>query len=97
MVLKDLFVILLQNVSRETFYITINAIPPTNIYMKEIKKPFFNLSVFAVALSQSAFASMLRFLGEPCMGVVSQIIDLDNSSTPNSRTLSRTAVGKGFR
>ena len=36
----------------------------------------------AVALSQSAFASMLRFLGEPCMGVVSQIIDLDNSSKP---------------
>ena len=24
-----------------------------------------------------------RFLGEPCMGVVSQIKDLDNSSTPN--------------
>ena len=35
----------------------------------------------AVALSQSAFASMLRFLGEPCMGVVSQIKDLDNSSS----------------
>ena len=36
--------------------------------------------VMAVALSQSAFAGMLRFLGEPCMGVVNQIIDLDNSS-----------------
>ena len=34
----------------------------------------------AVALSQSAFASPLRFLGEPCMGAVYQIQDLDSTS-----------------
>ncbi len=29
--------------------------------------------VMAVALSQSAFAGMLRFLGEPCMGTDKRI------------------------
>ena len=39
-----------------------------------------SIGAVAVALNQSAFALSLRFLGEPCMGAVYQIRDLDSTS-----------------
>ena len=50
--------------------------------------------VMAVALNQSAFAGMLRFLGEPCMGVVNQIVDLDNSS--QSQPIKKGSIHSGL-